>query len=264
MADRRRQPPFRLYKYRDTGPNTERIFKDHNLYFAPPSSFNDPFDCSFHVLVDGARNEAVVEAVAWSLIGDRLPDLPREEQVQGAKEVRERLIATRRREFEQIVVDKLSKDTNERVGICCFTEVNDDILMWAHYADRHRGICLELSSMNGLLKAAQPVEYSSEYPALDLEAIVTREELRAAAPWMLMKADHWSYEKEWRVLDFETGPGPKPIPAFCLTGVILGCRIPGDEEVKVQQWIADWPSEVTQYQARQSKRSFRLEIEQVS
>jgi len=264
MTDRRREPPIRLYKYRDTGPNTERIFKGRNLYFAAPDSFNDPFDCSFHVLVEGARNEAVTEAVAWSLIKDRLPDLSPEEQVRGAKEVRKRLIATRQKELEQMLVDKLSKDTNERVGICCFTEVSDDILMWAHYADCHRGICLEFSSTKGPLKAAQPVEYSSQYPALDLEAIVTKEGLRAAAPWMLMKAEHWSYEKEWRVLDFETGPGAKPIPAFCLTGVILGCRLPADEEVKVQQWIADWPSEVTQYRARQSKRSFRLEIEQVS
>lgn len=263
MTDKRRELPIRLYKYRDTGPNTEKIFKDHSLYFASPSSFNDPFDCSFHVLVEGVRNEAVTEAVAWSLIRDRLPDLPPEEQIQGAKEVRERLIATRRREFEQIVVDKLSKDTNKRVGICCFTEANDDILMWAHYADYHRGICLEFSSTDAPLNAAQPVEYTSEYPTLDLEAIVTKEELRAAAPWMLTKADHWSYEKEWRVLDFETGPEAKPIKAFCLTGVILGCRISPDAEAKVQQWIADWPSEIKQYRARQSKSSFRLDIEQV-
>lgn len=263
MVHKRREPPKRLYKYRNTGPNTERIFKDGNLYFASPSGFNDPFDCGFHVLVEGARNEAVTESVAWSLIGDRLPDLPPEEQVQGAKQVRERLMATRRGEFEQIVVDKLSKDTNELVGICCFAEVNDDILMWAHYADCHRGICLEFASTDVPLSAAQPVEYASEYPALNLEAIVTKEELRAAAPWMLTKADHWRYEKEWRVLDFETGPGAKPIPAFCLTGVILGCRIPPDEEAKVQQWIADWPSEIKLYRARQSKSSFRLEIELV-
>jgi hypothetical protein len=263
MTDRRRGPPIRIFKYRDTGPNTERIFKDRKLYFASPGSFNDPFDCSFHVLVEGARNEAVTEAFAWSLIKDRLPDLSPEDQVQGAKQVRERLIATRGKEFQQIVIDKLSEDTNKRVGICCFTEVNDDILMWAHYADCHRGICLEFASTDDPLNAAQPVEYTSEYPALDLEAIVTKEELRAAAPWMLRKADHWSYEKEWRVLDFKTGPGAKLIPTFCLTGVILGCRIPPDEEARVQQWIADWPSEIKQYRARQSKSSFRLDIEQV-
>lgn len=116
MTDRRREPPSRLYKYRDTGANTERIFKDRSLYFAAPSSFNDPFDCSFHVLVEGAGNEAVTEAVAWSITRERLPDLSPEEHVQRAKDVRERLIATRRNELEEIIVAKLSKDTNERVG----------------------------------------------------------------------------------------------------------------------------------------------------
>lgn len=257
------KPPFKLYKYRPTNEYTAKIFADHALHFAAPGSFNDPFDCNFHVLVDGAKNEAVTEANAWSEIRRRMPDLPLNEQIEGAKQVRERLLATRRNEFEQIVMDKLSKQTNERVGICCFTEVNDDILMWSHYADSHQGICLEFSSIHTPFQAAQPVEYSIEYPELDLEAVVLSEELRAAATWMLRKADHWSYEKEWRVIDFVGGPGGKPFQASCLTGVILGCRIPDEQEAKVRKWISDWPSTVTVYRARRSPTAFRLEIEQV-
>src|SRR5271155_2361889 len=32
--------------------------------------------------------------------------------------------------------------TSALFGVVCFTERWDDILQWAHYADRHRGICL--------------------------------------------------------------------------------------------------------------------------
>ena len=28
-------------------------------------------------------------------------------------------------------------------GVCCFSEKKDDILMWSHYADGHKGFCLE-------------------------------------------------------------------------------------------------------------------------
>lgn len=258
------KPPSKLYKYRCVDKYTAEIFADHALYFAAPGSFNDPFDCSFHVLIDGAKNEAVTEANAWSEIRRRMPDLPLNEQIEAAQQVRERLLATRHSEFEQIVIDKLSKESNERVGICCFTEVNTDILMWSHYANCHRGICLEFSNVAPPFQKTQPVEYSDEYPKLDLEAVVTSEELRAAAPWMLRKSDHWSYEKEWRVLDFDGGPGSKPFQASCLTGVILGCRISEEQEAKVRKWISDWPSTVTVYRARRSPTAFRLEIEQVS
>lgn len=256
-------PPSKLYRYRDTKKYTERIFSDRALYFAAPGDFNDPFDCGFHILVEGAKNEAVTEAFAWSLIKEQMPDLSPEDQMEGARQVRERLLATRRAEFDRIITNKLSKDTNERVGICCFTEVKDDILMWTHYSDCHQGICLEFSNTHPPFKNARPVEYSDEYPKLDLEAIVTREEFRAAAPWMLRKADHWSYEKEWRVLDFDSGPGAKPFAPESLTGIILGCRIPDDEKAKVCRWIMDWPTNIDLYQAIQSENSFRLQVEKL-
>jgi hypothetical protein len=81
---------------------------------------------------------------------------------------------------------------------------------------------------------------------------------------MLKKAEQWRYEREWRVLDFETGGGAKPFPPSCLTGVILGCRIPADEEAKVRQWIQGWPTAVQLYRARQSKMTFRIGIERES
>jgi len=263
MADKPPEPPARLYKYRDTGKFTETVFNDRTLFFASPSAFNDPFDCGFQVLVTGAKNETVTEAMAWTTVQEKRPDLAPHEQIGAAKEVASKLIATRREEFEGIIIAKLSRDTNERVGICCFTEVNDDILMWSHYADYHRGICLEFSPARSLLAAARPVEYGERYPSLDLLSVVVNEDLRATAPWMLKKAKHWSYEKEWRVLDFEGGPGAKPLPPSCLTGVIMGCRISARNRARVRRWVSDWPSEVTIYQAMQSRKSFRLEIEEV-
>ena len=66
-------PPSKLYRYRNRGTYTEKIFSDRALYFAAPGSFNDPFDCGFHILVDGVKNEAVTESVAWSLIKRQMP-----------------------------------------------------------------------------------------------------------------------------------------------------------------------------------------------
>jgi hypothetical protein len=31
----------------------------------------------------------------------------------------------------------------DRAGVACFSALPDDLLMWAHYADKHRGVCLK-------------------------------------------------------------------------------------------------------------------------
>jgi hypothetical protein len=32
-----------------------------------------------------------------------------------------------------------------KVGVMCISEVPDDILMWSHYADCHKGVCSRLA-----------------------------------------------------------------------------------------------------------------------
>lgn len=48
----------------------------------------------------------------------------------------------------------LSARDTSGIGIICFSEDGSSSTMWAHYADKHRGICLEFS-----LPEAQPEDY---------------------------------------------------------------------------------------------------------
>jgi hypothetical protein len=134
--------------------------------------------------------------------------------------------------------------------------------MWSHYADCHKGICLEFStSQPSFFQKAQPVNYGEEFPALNLRDIVVDEALRSTAPWMLMKACQWEYEKEWRVLDFEFGPGPKSFPPTTLTGVIFGCRTSDGDRNKVSAWVRR--GGVVFYQAKEVSGHFMLKIERL-
>jgi hypothetical protein len=256
--------PSKLYKYRDVGEFTEAIFDSGTLFFSPPSKFNDPFDCGFYVAVSGSDNEQVVECVAWGQVTEKFPSMTLADKREATQQVRKELLARHRSDLEDIAIKMLEKETTDQVRICCFSEVRDDILMWSHYSDYHRGICLEFSPTEGFLREAQPVNYSDKYPSLDLISVVKDEDLRAAAPWMCQKAEQWIYEKEWRVLDFDGGTGKKLLPPCCLTGVILGCKISDPDKAKVDRWIEAWPSPITVYQATQSKTSFQLKIDEVS
>jgi hypothetical protein len=40
--------------------------------------------------------------------------------------------------------------------------------MWSHYAENHKGICLEFRCDNAVISSALQVEYRDAYPLIDL------------------------------------------------------------------------------------------------
>ncbi len=114
-----------LYKYREDGENTERIFTEHTLWFAHPNEFNDPFDCYANVQVlDEEGLQKLIKKESCSSF---------EEQIY-------------QEGLHKYDVDKLREDVNivlNEIGVCCFTKNPSNILMWSHYAHNHKGICLE-------------------------------------------------------------------------------------------------------------------------
>lgn len=67
--------------------------------------------------------------------------------------------------------------------------------MWSHYADNHRGICLEFDTANPLFSEALGVVYCSEYPRW-----LPHEMERIAFEMLLTKAEDWKYEREFRII----------------------------------------------------------------
>jgi hypothetical protein len=74
----------------------------------------------------------------------------------------------------------------------CFSEQPDEHLLWSHYGDNHRGICLAFEVAD-LIDELHPCAYQATTP----EAAAWRTDNVALA---LIKGLAWSYEKEWRVV----------------------------------------------------------------
>ena len=59
----------------------------------------------------------------------------------------------------------------EEVAITCFSEVNNEQLMWAHYAGSYSGFCIEYdfskSCDSAFLRGTAKVEYTNEKPCKD-------------------------------------------------------------------------------------------------
>ena len=77
-------------------------------------------------------------------------------------------------------------------GILCFSESWRDPVMWSHYADSHRGICLGFDvAGDGAIAKVNYVKRRLRWP----EKLDQNFAIRLAAT----KFEHWSYEAEHRV-----------------------------------------------------------------
>ncbi|MGY4505251.1 hypothetical protein ACVWYH_009208 [Bradyrhizobium sp. GM24.11] len=84
---------------------------------------------------------------------------------------------------------------NQERGLLCFSEDWTDPVLWAHYGDRHRGICLGFDVQDGL---ARKINYQktrlSDVDARDKSASEILDAL------LYTKYKSWEYEQEWRIL----------------------------------------------------------------
>ncbi len=95
------------------------------------------------------------------------------------KEVRKAVI------FEKL---KMSK----KYGLLCFSEDKYNPVQWAHYADKHKGVCLGLDIPE---KKLRKVKYVTERLAREtLNQSDRNEQL------LTTKFNHWSYEQERRLI----------------------------------------------------------------
>ena len=96
------------------------------IYFSQPSMFNDLFDCK----VTYSETYRVKDLIRFvNECGGKLPN--------GVNSIYEipSVLETRKREHATSLID-------DRIGVCCFSKLWEDLTMWAHYADNYRGICV--------------------------------------------------------------------------------------------------------------------------
>jgi len=193
-------PPF-LYKYRSLSPPETRgftldIIRNNEIHFASSSSFNDPFESKFALRVGATPQQRLTY---WTN-GFRNAG-----QSQQNAEALAQQYNTR---FEQYPDDFheaefgkiLEEEIPQQAALLSLSTRPDDLLMWAHYASSHTGICLKfaVSVEQPFFTVAQEVEYSHDYPEFNYFTSTSEEKLNKS---VLTKSNHWKYEaREYRVL----------------------------------------------------------------
>jgi Protein of unknown function (DUF2971) len=120
------------------------------------------------------------------------------------------------------------RENKAQIGMCSFSEVHDHELMWAHYADQFRGICVAYSLSQLLTNLDRNVSFVRMYynEMVPIVNLTDKEPGHMAKKVLSYKNYRWLYEREWRMF----GPLGKADygKAGCATRVYLGSRIDSD------------------------------------
>jgi hypothetical protein len=141
----------------------------------------------------------------------------------------------------------------ERFTICCFSEVLDSELMFAHYASNHRGVCLtyEIDGQN-LFK----ITYSETLPRLSVFEINSTELLHAR---FLTKSLLWAYEKAWRLVLYPCQAKAWRVDTACLLEVAFGARSDTSILSTVRAWLKESVSkDVALFQCKPGRTEFAM------
>lgn len=261
--------PKILYRYRALNQFSLSELVHGEFYFSSPSNFNDPFDCKNMFCFDGATDDH------WRMFLDRF--LQHNNPHISAEQRRiqiDALIATgEHRNREKIALQQNSwgeilTNINNGLGVVCLSSKRDDILMWSHYGDCHKGFCLAFNA--AALQANfywEKVTYKKNYPTFGEFVMSDFNEISRS--FLFTKSGHWRYESEYRLLVEPQKRMDKPgerlfqFPPNALVGVIFGCQMPEKERQTVHEIVARrWPK-ATFSETVKSSNSYALKIRRV-
>lgn len=249
--------PPRLYKYESFDAQSLLNLKSQVLYFGSPMRFNDPYDCALTPNFAPLTDEEV-EAIRTLYLQDKAtPPLPRS-QLEGftPEQMRAMLLSA----GNSAIALSIKRFLSTR-GVACFSERNDDLLMWSHYGGRYKGYALEFDTSTEPFQKIQQVDYVTRPPQLSLKSMLLDHDYDPVARLFCTKSEAWAYECEWRALHAAAGT-EYVYPAASLTGIYFGPDIAPQSLEIVCLILRGQNQGVRLWQGRRSTAEFRVVFEE--
>jgi hypothetical protein len=249
-----------LHKFCQFNEFTNSIFENSEIFFQAVNKFNDPFECQ--PAFNFERTDKQILNSLCRHLTSKEPLLSIESIEKKAEEILRLGFHNSDEAWKKMAKDLIDKIQNT-VGVFCMSSKKDNILMWSHYADDHKGFCLifEASDTTPFFGNAQEVSYSDEYPLV--EWFDTSQD-RQIQKVFLTKYSDWKYESEWRIVDHENGAGVQQFPEHLLIGVIFGLKMDDKEKNKIVNWSINRSNPLKFYQATQSKHAYKIDMEPIN
>lgn len=201
-----------IYKYL----HSDRVdfFSSFKLRFTPPKDLNDPRECIPEIRIKDLK-EYIASVVKRNFdylhnkLSNENPDLNNRQILEKMNEVINKFNESdfnSEEENNKRILKHFNNVTNRFLGILSLTETNDNELMWAHYADSHKGFVVGFDSESEFFKPKKEdpnlcgelvkIKYDEFAPTV----YVVPYKLDIPKELFFTKTKKWNYEYEWRIL----------------------------------------------------------------
>ncbi|MDZ4541634.1 MULTISPECIES: DUF2971 domain-containing protein [Bacillus cereus group] len=286
---KRKNIPVALYKYRAVNLNSIRGLRRNEVWCNSADHFNDPYECA---LMIGDYAEESLKALMIKQVKEKgvgklssivISNLEKMELneicmwfaklVEGGTSLslheHNLIYAITKAEYDiktKNDLEKIVTQIKEKTKISCFSEVNDSILMWSHYADNHKGFCIEYNFNEidedlNLINALHPAIYSDEIINVGKHLKKTSkqpdefnqiiEEYAA-----IVKSKEWEYEKEWRIVFCKDEGGGFNYRGLKPKAIYLGSRISKDDKSEILEIAKE--KDINVFQMKTERNNFKL------
>lgn len=199
-----------FYHYTKFDIAIDEILLKQTLLFSTPETFNDPFDCNEKLFKINFDDFLVDE-----VISNYSNQISRQERRKFKRDLKD----------PKTLSNILIKERN-KFKIACFSEINNEILMWSHYADKHSGICIGFNFPPKYEEKfiLSTVKYIDQIKPMDGKADVERVILY----WLTSKSIRWNYEQEIRAITKTKSQDNHELIHFdskYIKEIIFGCNV---------------------------------------
>lgn len=251
--------PRYIYMYISNMDYLESNIVKGRFHVEMPSKFNDIFDSAFTMNEDDFKRVAYTEAAIERFVYFTHRDyksIVKEilyKNMDHNKKISDALNILYDSDVDKKIIDEtknliLKYSSNIQAynnRIACFTELNDSVLMWAHYGNNMKGMCLRFDTTKdpNLFKHLHKVRYSKfRYD-------------NSGFNFYFVKSMDWSYEQEWRiVVDQED----EFVYTNSIDAIIMGSRINIRDFIKCQILATENNLEI--FKAEPDRTEFKINI----
>ncbi|WGM37530.1 DUF2971 domain-containing protein [Caulobacter sp. NIBR1757] len=224
--------PTSIFKFRAVTDYALANLSDDTVWLNSPSNYNDPFDCAAALSPSDLMKASLKDPhapIPFDEIAARIGSDLLSEALSADNPLREiahrllssdpkidhtripEMIEAIEQSYIAVSAPYLSQTVSkikDSLKICSFCATKEPILMWSHYANNHRGFCVEYAT-DDLHDMARrmlfPVIYSEKLfdsTPYHTAAMKDLESFNNLYPILqaLYKAPEWAYEQEWRLV----------------------------------------------------------------
>ncbi len=208
--------------------NTERLIAENTIRLNKPEEFNDPFDLNIAPRLD-IHDDDLNNYISSKML--MKSNYTEQELIKIRNQLNKYPLDT---EFVQGISEGMLNGGIRTHGIYCFSKYWQIIKMWSHYADKHKGICVQFdfNEDSQLFKYLAQVEYEFEFPQVFINDDKNYNKF-FQSKWL-----GWQEEFEIRIIKPHGGGEFIKLPEAEIAGIFFGIKSEKDKIQLVIDWLS--------------------------